>query len=726
MPSKTIHGHSARSQMVEQPMCGGKAIHKFLSKKGTKELYRQHEQQLRQHGFPSLASSDTSSTVEAPNHQRIRENDHRRPLRPSHVSEKQAYTYDQLPATPTHHMNPRSFENVPPEMEASQYKPYNYPHQSDHVLQSQSPKLIKQPNTNESSNYHRSKHTRSTPTAPTKQQDSTNGSGHHRNLQNSLPTLSEVPSDAGRVMEALQRIADLDDNVDDSVKLEALRAMRDVVIQQQETLKTMSTQNHTYRRKLGVAQTKFHSFHQCQMNQMTMIEKLQMEKDSFESEALLLQEENRILRQELEHLRKYAPRDNDTRQPRQPRQPRQHANQQMPGNQVDTAHWHLQRERESSRQAADESPWQSFYPHASENSYSPPLPNPEAYAKQRNLQPSNAAPDPPEEMNSGPSPEDNTRREEYLRDMEYVRRLLSKHESDEAEESLGSDIGEKSNNYNPNFQFEGQMDSSKGAASRHQNHEKNNPITGRMTNNQASGHSAESHYIDTTGNYRRKFQFDGQIDSNEEASRRQNHDKNHQNPGRMMGNRVSSHPAESFYIDTAARGEYENPNRVQPSKRQPSSTPNDAQDNSPQAASMMHFPDRSDNNARAMQFAKALNQRRSIDGNRKDQETMSWRSSSPATIRGSGMQQPRNHPDTREQDFSSDWEEEDSDSLATIERKRENPENPLGAAPFSVENMTELDGISEQDRHILRAAAYHSRVQKVMHQNKQSRDNSSY
>jgi hypothetical protein len=703
--ANAIHGNSG-SHMVEQPMCGGKAIHKFLSKKGNKELYKQHAEKLRQHGVPSLTSSDTASTVEVPNHEKPRDSDNQRPVRPNQVSESEAYSYDKLPPNPTYG-HPRSFENAPPEREAPQYQSYKFSYQPDHVLKDQPTQQIQQTNPSEGSNPHWNKQSRA---PPTQQNDSTKGSGYQHHIQNALPTLGETPADASRVMEAL---ADFDDNVDDSVKLETLRAMRDVVMQQQETLKAMSTQNHTYRRKLGVAQNKFHSFHQCQMNQMTMIEKLQMEKDSFESEALLLREENNHMRQELERLRKYASQDIDTRQGRQPRQPvhpAHHMNQ--PKRQMDTANWHVQRERESNMLPEDESPWQNFYPHTSENVYTPPLPNLEAYAKQRNLQPSHAAPDPPEEMHTGPNPEDNTRKGEYLRDMDYVRSLLSKYEIDEAQDSFGSNLGGQSNNYHPKF---GQTGSSKEGASHHHNHDKNNPISGRMVGNHGSSYPAESLYIDPNAKRHHKFQSQGQGGSNADASRRQNHDQSNQNPRRRMGNVASGHPADSLYIDTADRSTYDNQQKIQ----QPKSNhdPDQARDDSSQPASMMHYASRGDY-IRAKQFAKALNHRRVLDGSRKDQETMELRPSSPTTVGGFGI----SHSDTREP-ASSDWEEEDSDSLATIERKRE---NPLGAAPFSVQKTPDFDGISEHDRHILMRAAYHSRVEKRMHQNQQLQDNISY
>ena len=134
-------------------------------------------------------------------------------------------------------------------------------------------------------------------------------------MSTSLPSLTEVPSDAGKVMEALEGTRshshrhsptpseDESPSLDNSVKLNALNAMRDMVHKQQETLQAMASQNHQYRRKLGAAETTYHSLQQDQSGQKSVIDQLQMEKDSFESEALFLREEMQTIRQELEMLR---------------------------------------------------------------------------------------------------------------------------------------------------------------------------------------------------------------------------------------------------------------------------------------------------------------------------------------------------------------------------------------------------------------------------------------
>jgi hypothetical protein len=130
-------------------------------------------------------------------------------------------------------------------------------------------------------------------------------------MSTSLPSLTEVPSDAGKVMEALEgsrshsnrHSPTPSEESRDAVKLHALNAMRDVVHKQQETLQVMASQNHQYRRKLGAAETTHHSLQQDQTGQKSVINQLQMEKDSFEAEALFLREEMQTIRQELEMLR---------------------------------------------------------------------------------------------------------------------------------------------------------------------------------------------------------------------------------------------------------------------------------------------------------------------------------------------------------------------------------------------------------------------------------------
>jgi hypothetical protein len=133
-------------------------------------------------------------------------------------------------------------------------------------------------------------------------------------MSTSLPSLTEVPSDAGKVMEALEGTrshshrhsptpSEESSLPDDSIKLHALNAMRDVVHKQQETLQAMASQNHQYRRKLGAAETTYHSLQKDQTGQKNVIDQLQMEKDSFEAEALFLREEMQTIRQELDMLR---------------------------------------------------------------------------------------------------------------------------------------------------------------------------------------------------------------------------------------------------------------------------------------------------------------------------------------------------------------------------------------------------------------------------------------
>jgi hypothetical protein len=133
-------------------------------------------------------------------------------------------------------------------------------------------------------------------------------------MSTSLPSLTEVPSDAGEVMEALEGThshshghsptpSEESPSPDDSVKLLALNSMRDVVHKQQETLQAMASQNHQYRLKLGVAETTYHSLQKDQTGQKSAIDQLRMEKDSFEAEALFLREEMQTIRQELEMLR---------------------------------------------------------------------------------------------------------------------------------------------------------------------------------------------------------------------------------------------------------------------------------------------------------------------------------------------------------------------------------------------------------------------------------------
>jgi len=87
-------------------------------------------------------------------------------------------------------------------------------------------------------------------------------------------------------------------------KLGSLRSMKEVVAQQQETMKIMSSQNRYYRRKLGAAQNSFQKLYKNQVSQADLIGKLQLEKDSFEAETLLLREEMASVRKQLELFQK--------------------------------------------------------------------------------------------------------------------------------------------------------------------------------------------------------------------------------------------------------------------------------------------------------------------------------------------------------------------------------------------------------------------------------------
>jgi hypothetical protein len=138
------------------------------------------------------------------------------------------------------------------------------------------------------------------------------------NASSSMPSLTEVPSDAERVMEALEpsnsnqcnpiraaspSTTSSGSEPDDSAKFRALVAMRDVVHQQQQTLKAVSSQNHQYRRTLGKQQTTFHSLQKSRIDQQSAMDTLQLEKESYEAEALWLREEMETVRRELEVVR---------------------------------------------------------------------------------------------------------------------------------------------------------------------------------------------------------------------------------------------------------------------------------------------------------------------------------------------------------------------------------------------------------------------------------------
>lgn len=84
----------------------------------------------------------------------------------------------------------------------------------------------------------------------------------------------------------------------------AVLSLKDVLAQQQETLKIMAEQNQYYRKKLGDAQSSYRKLYKNKMNQADIIEKLSLEKASFEAETMLLREEMNAVRKQLDNFQK--------------------------------------------------------------------------------------------------------------------------------------------------------------------------------------------------------------------------------------------------------------------------------------------------------------------------------------------------------------------------------------------------------------------------------------
>jgi hypothetical protein len=309
-------------------------------------------------------------------------------------------------------------------------------------------------------------------------------------FSSSLPSLTEVPSGAGRVMESLEHssthphnaYAVQDESVDDTVKLEALRAMRDVVMQQQENLKAMSDQNHLYRRKLGTDDTTFHSLHKNHVNHVGMLEQLQMEKELYEAETLLLREEMVAIRQELEVVRCYLPsqpktpsqqptpvqrtrsRQDDQQQKLAYNAPKSQAAIQLPlrrstkNNEVGPEiaanywkkEWELSMTEETeptfepttdSRTSFFRSPGTSESSNDGFGSFSETSRSFGGTSKSS----SSVPPDPPEEKGLEPERRDSMT-DEYQQDMEFVRKLLAKYEVQQKGESQSQTKGNDRNN----------------------------------------------------------------------------------------------------------------------------------------------------------------------------------------------------------------------------------------------------------------------------------------
>ncbi len=74
----------------------------------------------------------------------------------------------------------------------------------------------------------------------------------------------------------------------------------DIVIQQQEALKIFSSQNQYYRKKLGNTEKSYRKLVKNQMNQADVIDKLKSEKESFQAETIMLREEMKAVREQLD------------------------------------------------------------------------------------------------------------------------------------------------------------------------------------------------------------------------------------------------------------------------------------------------------------------------------------------------------------------------------------------------------------------------------------------
>jgi hypothetical protein len=82
-----------------------------------------------------------------------------------------------------------------------------------------------------------------------------------------------------------------------------LKSMRDLILQQQQTLSTMGAQNHQYRLKIAAYQDHFLEMRNEGCNQREQLYRLQLERDSFETEARWFRDEIINLRQEMSSLR---------------------------------------------------------------------------------------------------------------------------------------------------------------------------------------------------------------------------------------------------------------------------------------------------------------------------------------------------------------------------------------------------------------------------------------
>jgi hypothetical protein len=252
-----------------------------------------------------------------------------------------------------------------------------------------------------------------------------------------------------------------DESVHDTEKLEALRAMQDVVIQQQENLKAMSDQNNLFRRKLGTAHTTFNSLHKNHVNQVGMFEQVQLEKEKYEAETLLLREEMATIRRELEVVRCYLPSQPKT--PSQQPTPVQRRQQQKlaynaPKSQA-AIKLPLRRSTKNNERGSEtaanywKKEWELSMTEETEPTFEPTTDSRTSFFRNPGTSESSmdgfgtfsetsgsvggtsksastVAPDPPEEKELVLERRDSTT-DEYQQDMDFVRKLLAKYEVQE-------------------------------------------------------------------------------------------------------------------------------------------------------------------------------------------------------------------------------------------------------------------------------------------------------
>ena len=863
MPHKNHHHHGSpgTAELQQQQMCqGSAAIHKLLSKKGKRGKH-DHQQIMKhnQGAFTSLASSASSFSEimdggaqptevltnqgkkEEKNQRdrdRERRDDEYRRLVQTVITEKNRNNYKQASANdkrpPTHNIKnqpqQRSVEKVlvPPQTmmmtvesgpqqneNTASIQPHQDYHQSDRSGSTGSGGLGTPKNQlplRGTENPARLSPTgkdmpgwQTLTSASAKQNDNLMKANVDINMvqqQQEQPNQPEGRTEVGRVMAALGKVGDLDDTVDDYVvKLETLRAMRDVVMQQQEALKAMSTQNHTYRRKLGVAQTKFHSFHQQQMDQTSMIERLQMEKDSFESEALVLREENNNIRQELERLRyhrvQYATGSNNlvNEFPEAGHQRLQELVQEkkhlsttsgtsIPPENADVPscsknadkdpntttqkpnlptsitidkhndtgdRWHFPIEQDFASQVTNEmQPWNQTEPQGGEVEVSPPPSSyPTGSSKQTYLPPpliqtpSNYAPDPPEEkfteagFESTPHETRNdsdSHREEYLKDMAFVRALLSKYEKDAEDSFEEAEHGDELIGYSGSgFESRGDQRSEPTPQPRQNNdgrrHQKHYKPTSDQNQNQI--HQNQKIYsqkqtfgLNLSQNQGHQDQPTNQHHRQQQTYDLSQHSQQNETPSsRELGNLLLAPRATEITVVSGQAGydqsQYSHDqNRANLATVEGGKGMRDESWNRTSPESMMHFPARGENH-RAKQYAKALNQRRVLESQKDLANQHPWGSMSPLNMEvPSRMMQEQNPPENRKERISKQWDE-DYESVGTLDQDRENNNNNLGAAPFSFQKVQTMPhDISEEDRRILTAAVYQNRVQRQRRKDK--------